>query len=103
MMVPFDSGLVVFISLYILPPTLNMVDVCTSSVLQKLWSARGTWVRQSAERVTFDFGSGHGLGMVRLIPAWDSVLSEESGDFSPPSVDPPACAHTHSLFKKKKK
>ena len=41
------------------------------------WVLRGTWVTQSVEFLTLDFGSGRDPGMVELSPASGSILSIE--------------------------
>ena len=38
----------------------------------------GAWVAQLFKSLTFGFGSGHDLRVVRLSPVWGSVLSRMS-------------------------
>ena len=58
----------------------------------------GTWVAQSVEHATLDFGSGHDLGVLGSSPMWGSVLSGESASgFSLFSAPPPTCVHALSL------
>ena len=49
----------------------SYIDVFLNQELNKIW---GAWVAQSVKRPTLDFGSGHGLTVVRLSPVLGSVL-----------------------------
>ena len=48
-----------------------------ASVLGRNDDSSGTWVAQSVERPTLDFGSGHDSRVVKLSPASGSVLRME--------------------------
>ena len=47
------------------------------SIIIKKKKYGGTWVAQSVERLTLDFGSGHDSRAVRSSPTLGSILSTE--------------------------
>jgi len=64
----------------------------TDERIKKMWYIGGTWVAQSVNHLTLDFGSGRDLRVMGLSPTLGSVLSGESAYPSPP-------AHAFSLSK----
>ena len=55
----------------------SLVDSKTSLFVLNEWCVGGTWVAQSIECLTLDFGSGHSPRVIRSSPASGSTLTME--------------------------
>ena len=61
---------------------------------------RGVWVAEVVKPLTFDFGSGHDLRVMRWSPRISSALSSNRESASPPLLLPLLALSSLSLFLK---